>query len=121
MKVTLSGIADAATVSPDGKVNILGVFDTIHVHQFPSTHPHCSYFARLAFEADDPRQSEVMLRAVDADGQLAAPPIAFKLEIPLNTPGELIFVPLAIDLVAAKFDAPGDYVFELAVNGVRPT
>jgi hypothetical protein len=58
-----------------------------------------------------------MLRFVDADGALAGPPLNLTVKVGPHTPGEMFFVPLALDLTSVRFTAPGDYVFELAING----
>ena len=49
MDVTLALLADAANVSQDGKLNILGIFNGLGAAAFPATHP--SMHLVLRFEA----------------------------------------------------------------------
>lgn len=39
MKVKLALLADCANVTPEGKLNILGIFDRINVAKLPAVHP----------------------------------------------------------------------------------
>lgn len=39
MKIIFSVLADAANITREGKLNILGIFDSIQAQQFPVTHP----------------------------------------------------------------------------------
>ena len=48
MQVEIFSISDAAT-SENGKLNILGAFDTIWVRQFPALYPHCAVAVRMRF------------------------------------------------------------------------
>jgi hypothetical protein len=50
MKIIFSVLADSANITREGKLNILGIFDSIQVQQFPVTHPQMQLVMR--FEAD---------------------------------------------------------------------
>ena len=47
MKVNLALLADGANVSREGKLNILGIFDTIHAGKFPVVHAQMRLVVRL--------------------------------------------------------------------------
>ena len=51
MRVTLAILADAANLSKEGKLNILGGFDSIVVGSVPTIHPHMSLV--LCVEAEE--------------------------------------------------------------------
>ena len=40
MDITLAVCCVAANVSREGKLNLLGIFNSIHAAEFPCTHPH---------------------------------------------------------------------------------
>ena len=53
MHVQFALFADAANVSQEGKLNILGVFDALHVGQLPSLHPRATFVVRLKAVTED--------------------------------------------------------------------
>ncbi len=53
MHVSFALFADAANISQEGKLNILGVFDALHVQQLPAVHPRATMVVRLKALPDD--------------------------------------------------------------------
>jgi hypothetical protein len=47
MHVNLAVLCDAANVSREGKLNILGEFDSIHASSFPLTYPTMVLVVRM--------------------------------------------------------------------------
>lgn len=47
MHIAFALFADAANLSQEGKLNILGVFDTLHVAQMPAIHPRAALVVRV--------------------------------------------------------------------------
>ena len=47
MHVTFALFADAANLSQEGKLNILGVFDALHVATLPALHPRATLVVHL--------------------------------------------------------------------------
>jgi hypothetical protein len=45
--------ADAANLSQEGKLNVLGVFDALHVGSVPAVHPRATLVVRLKASPDD--------------------------------------------------------------------
>jgi hypothetical protein len=45
--------ADAANLSQEGKLNVLGVFDALHVAGVPAVHPRATLVVRLKASPDD--------------------------------------------------------------------
>ena len=52
MEVLTALIADSAS-DYQGKLCVLGSFDTICARQYPAVHPHCSIALRLLFRTGD--------------------------------------------------------------------
>lgn len=119
MRLTLACLVDAGTVSGDGKINLLGVFNTLYAGKFPTTHPHMAYVARLEFEAGDSRQHSIQVRIVDDDGQLVNATPEGTVQLQENPPGEVVVAPLVMGINNARFTHPGTYTFELLVDGQR--
>lgn len=70
MQVKLALLADYANVTTEGKLNILGIFDRIHVAELPAVHPQMQFILRLeAHRAERDRRHAVEIRLHDPDGQ----------------------------------------------------
>ncbi|MCE9601658.1 MAG: hypothetical protein K8S21_05500 [Gemmatimonadetes bacterium] len=53
MHVSFALFADAANISQEGKLNILGVFDALQVAAVPAVHPRATMIVRLKALPDD--------------------------------------------------------------------
>ena len=51
MNIQVAVLCDAAT-DDNGKLNLLGAFDTIYTQQLPAVHPQCSIALRVTFSED---------------------------------------------------------------------
>jgi len=118
MDVQLAAVCDFASVTENGKLNILGVFDKVLSPGTPCVHESLFYVARISMSAGDPDRVAFELRIVDADGQLATPPVGVETqrhEAPQD--GEPQTVQLALQILRAEFRDFGAYTFELRGNG----
>ena len=62
MHVTFALFADAANLSQEGKLNILGVFDALQVGTLPALHPRATLVVHLKGNALDVGSHRVSLR-----------------------------------------------------------
>ncbi|HLY66141.1 MAG TPA: hypothetical protein VKU60_11455 [Chloroflexota bacterium] len=70
MQVPICFVADAANVSVEGKVNMVGQFEEIRALGFPVRHPQLAMWLQLLAEPFDiGREAALEVRLVDADGQ----------------------------------------------------
>src|ERR1700693_4030079 len=53
MHISFAVFADAANLSQEGKLNILGVFDAVQVAGLPTIHPRTHFVVRLKANGDD--------------------------------------------------------------------
>jgi hypothetical protein len=107
MHVSFSLFADAANISREGKLNILGVFDAVQVAQLPALHPRTTFVLRLKATAQDAGVHPLILRWMNPKGNelwnsqaeleiAGAPPgtseldmpVIIQLDLPLDTAGE---------------------------------
>jgi hypothetical protein len=121
MHVQFALFADAANVSQEGKLNILGVFDALHVGQLPAIHPRATYVVRVKAVAEDEGPHGVSLEWVNPNGELlwssrgelmvAAPlegadgidvPLLAVLDLPLDVPGIYTMLVAIDDTEAAR-------------------
>lgn len=115
MIVSFAMFADAANISQEGKLNILGVFDAVQVGAMPAVHPRAHLVVRFKGTPMDVGIHRVALRWVNpggvelwsSDGQVELtqpPPGVTEVDIPLIA---------TIDL---PLDVQGSYAMMVFVN-----
>jgi hypothetical protein len=116
MTIQVAVLCDAAT-DYNGKLNLLGTFDTIYTPQLPAHHPHCSIATRIAFDRVEEGHHKLVVNFVDEDGQ----PIMDSMEVPV----EVVFPPDAtfisrnfiVNIQQLKLDKTGLYSIDLSLDG----
>lgn len=107
MHVSFALFADAANISQEGKLNILGVFDAVHVGQLPALHPRATFVVRIKATPGDAGDHPMTLRWVNPRGaelwvsnaelSIAPPPpgtteldmpVIVQLDLPLDLTGD---------------------------------
>ena len=116
MDTQIAVLCDAATDN-NGKLNILGTFDTIYTSQLPAIHPQCSIAIRMTFNKVEEGEHKVKLNFVDEDGKSVMPPIEIPVEVAV--PEETIFLSrnFIVNIQKLKFDKEGLYSIDIAVDG----
>ncbi len=69
MHVSFALFADAANISQEGKLNILGVFDALQVGGVPAVHPRATLIVRLKATADDAGRHTLSFNWAGPDGE----------------------------------------------------
>jgi hypothetical protein len=116
MDIQVATLCDAATDS-QGKLNILGTFDTINAGQMPATHPQCSVALRIVFDKMEEGDHQVRLNFVDEDGKSVVPPIDMPVHV--EVPDEAIFISrnFIVNIQNLKFERPGFYSVDVSLGG----
>ncbi len=115
MHISFALFADAANLSQEGKLNILGVFDAVQVAAFPTVHPRANLVLRVKGRRSDVGSHSVTLRWLNPDGQeiwsstgelnISTPPSGVQeMDVPLIA---------AVDL---PLDRPGTYTLAVALD-----
>lgn len=68
MQVTFAVFADAANLSQEGKLNVLGVFDALQVGALPAVHPRAHLVVHLKGTPTDVGRHTVTLRWINPKG-----------------------------------------------------
>lgn len=68
MRLSFALFADAANISQEGKLNILGVFDALQVASVPTLHPRAALVMRIKGSPDDIGTHTVALRWLNPAG-----------------------------------------------------
>jgi hypothetical protein len=120
MNVQVAVLCDAATDN-NGKLNLLGAFDAILASQLPATQPQCSIALRITFTNGEDGAHHMRISFVDADGKFIMPGIDLPFQVGL--PGDVHFATLnfIVGIQQLKFDKPGVYSIDVAVDGRQLT
>ena len=116
MHVSFALFADAANLSQEGKLNILGVFDALQVASLPAIHPRAHLVVHLKGTGVDMGSHTVNFRWLSPSGQElwnssgdlnvgAPPPGVAEMDLPLIA---------QLDL---PMDAAGAYTMAIAIDG----
>jgi len=115
MNIQVAVLCDAAT-DDNGKLNLLGAFDTIYARELPAIHPQCAVALRVTFQSGDEGKRQLKLNFVDADGHAIMPPIEIPVEVVL--PEDIHFGTrnFIINIQQLKFDEPGLFSVDVALD-----
>jgi hypothetical protein len=116
MDIQVAVLCDAAT-DTNGKLSLLGTFDTIFTNQLPAVHPQCSIALRMTFSKVEEGAHTLRLNFVNEDGKpvMNLPPMPLQVAIPDDS----IFISrnFIVNIQQLKFEKPGLYSVDLAVDG----
>ena len=116
MNVSFALFADAANISQEGKLNILGVFDALQVATIPAVHPRATMIVRLKASPEDAGRHTLAFQWVGPSGEeiwsssgeleVGTPPAgASDLDVPVIA---------AVDL---PIQTSGTHVMRVALDG----
>jgi hypothetical protein len=114
MEIEIFTLCDAATVD---NLNILGTFDQITAPRFPMFHRHCAVALRVRFERIEEGRHPVRISFVNADGKPVMPSLSGELGAPGGGDPPWVCQHLIVDLNNTRFEAPGLYSIDLAIDG----
>ena len=94
MHVSFAVFCDAANISQEGKLNILGVFDALQIGALPAVHPRATLVVRLKAEDGDAGMHTLAFGWVGPAGEEiwsssgeievgTAPPGSYEVDIPV--------------------------------------
>lgn len=116
MDVTLAVCCDAANVSREGKLNLLGIFNSIHAAQFPCTHPHLALVLRVEARMGEEGTYPLELKLVDEDGHTLFV-IGGQISLQGAEPGRPMTAQTIMDINNFSLPRPGTYMFEVVIEG----
>lgn len=116
MNIQVAVLCDAAT-DDNGKLNLLGSFDTIYARELPAIHPQCAVALRVTFVSGDEGKRQLKLNFVDADGRAIMPGIDIPVEVSLPEDMHFGTRNFIINIQQLKFEQPGLYSVDLTLDG----
>jgi hypothetical protein len=116
MTIQVAVLCDAAT-DYNGKLNLLGTFDTIYTPQLPAQHPQCSIATRIAFDRIEEGQHKLVVNFVDEDGQ----PIMHSMDVSVDAtfPPDATFISrnFIVNIQQLNLEKTGLYSIDLSIDG----
>jgi len=108
MNIQVAVLCDAAT-DDNGKMNLLGAFDTIYAPQMPAIHPQCAVALRATFQPGDEGTRKLSLNFINADGHAILQSI--EIPVPVTLPDDAHFLTrnFIVNIQQLKFAEPGLY------------
>jgi hypothetical protein len=117
MDVDFGMVCDFASLTPEGKLNVLGVFQEINAPTLPFTLP--MMFVVVAFTAgaaERGMKKNAKLMLLDPDAQLILGLESGPMEVPASRPGAKGRVNAVIGLNNVTFQRYGPHSFEVLVD-----
>ena len=116
MDIQVATLCDAAN-DYNGKLCVLGTFDTIGSRSLPVVHQNCVLALRICFRAVDEGEHDLAIRIIDADGEDVInplPPVKFDIRLPQEV--EFVTRNMIIHFQALQFSKAGTFSLEIAVD-----
>ena len=115
MNIQVAVLCDAAT-DDQGKLNILGAFDTINALTLPAIHPQCAIALRVTFTSGDEGAHTIKLHFVDADGRPIMPSMDIPVEVAMPEDTHFGTRNFIINIQQLRFAAPGLYAIDVTLG-----
>lgn len=115
MEVQIASLCDAAA-DYNGKLSLLGAFDTVLVQKLPAVHPHCSVALRIVFRDTDEGDHTLQLAMIDEDGRNLLPKIEAQIKIKLADNMFFSSNNLIFNLQGLQFPAVGQYSIDIRLD-----
>jgi len=117
MDVPFAVLADAANVSHDGKLNLLGVFVALRSAQSPITYPKMFVvFHARADMGDKGVQHEIKIYLRDPESKVIFEVSPIFFTFPHEDPNVNPVLPLIVELTSVFFAQYGPHYFEICID-----
>lgn len=115
MELEVLALCDAAT-DDRGKLNILGVFDSLQAPQAPFKHPACAVALRIRFHLAEEGEHRLRLSLIDEDGHAAAPPIDATVTVRIDPALGSAALNLIVNIQRLEVRRFGEHRLDLAMD-----
>ena len=118
METKLAVLADFASITREGKLNILGIFDEINPPKLPAQLP--IFYVVISYEAGPAEfetEKSTQIAMTDADGNVMVR-LEQKITVPrASRPGTRSTMNQISGIVGLPFPRAGDYQFAILIDG----
>ena len=117
MQVPIATLCDSAA-DDQGKMVIMGTFDSMISREFPAKFRQCSLALRLSANKEEAGEHTLAIRFLKADGSEVLKPIETKMEVKMQDGGvPFLTRNLILPLAGLEIPTSGLYRIEVAVDG----
>lgn len=116
MYIEVMSLCDAATEA-QGKLNILGTFDTIFSQKLPAVCSHCAVALRVRFNRIEKGEHKIKLNLVDEDGKPILPSLETSTKVDFPADFDSGVMNLVLQIQGLKLEKFGRYSLDLAIDG----
>jgi hypothetical protein len=116
MEIEIFSLADFANDSGNGKMNIIGTFDQIHVPSLPFVLPHCAVATRIRIANSEAGVHAFEIVGIDPDG-MEFQRLPGNMHVQLNPNAQYGAFNLPLNISNFKIDKIGKYAFEFYFDG----
>jgi len=109
-------LCDAATES-QGKLNILGAFDSVTAAQLPAIVPGCSVAIRIRVDGTEDGQHGFRIVVIETDGRTVVGPIEGTFGVRIGRGIQSASVNLVVNFQGIQLPHHGDYRIDMVVDG----
>ena len=120
MEIELAAIADYALTDTNGKLSVMGIWESVTAPRFPVLHPQMYVCLRVAFKPIEfGTRHKLRIVLHDEDGGIAGPDIGAEFDVPRPAKGSArkAVAQLALGYHGVVFQKPGIYSFDIAIDG----
>jgi hypothetical protein len=119
MEIQTALLCDSAAAY-EGKLCVLGAFDSIWAGQFPAAHHHCAVAVRAITRDEDVGPHQLQARFVDPDGNCVLPDCGPVIHLECTpVPDETYFLSrnFIFNINGLPLPAPGQYRIDITFDG----
>ena len=116
MKVEIFSLCDFASADGSGKLNIIGVFDTIWAREVPATHGFCALAIRIRFDKIEEGLKKFKVSFIDSDGNPIMPAMEMQIQVQIPPQVQQANVQVVFLIPQLKLPNFGEYSIDLAVD-----
>ena len=111
MELEIFSLADFAADYGNGKLTVVGTFDTIFAPSLPTSYPHCTVAIRMRIANAEVGQHEFEIKGIDPDGRVFQN-LKGKMETKVNPNADYSTLNLVLNMDNLKLTKAGKYAFE---------
>ena len=119
MDIEIFTLCDAAT-DYQGRLCILGVFDTIFASNLPAIHAQCAVALRMRFQKIEEGTHTLTLHIVNEDGVMVIPALNGQFVVQMPGTEREGTINVVLNLQGLNFTAYGQYEVNLAIDNINP-
>ena len=119
MNLTFAMLADHVAETKEGKLVIVGEFDTIGAHAFPATHPSFFLVARFEGGSADARAHRLSIHLHSPDGRSVLPESPELQVQAIRVHEHVARANVLLNFGGLQFPQPGVYHFRLELDGAH--